>query len=1020
MKRLLLYVEETLLLQYEEKKDAKALNSFSLYAEGLSRKYELWIVSNAAFPESITAIRHSLKGILPQDRILAFHLPFQDKAEPYQVETNRLIEEYFMAQLHPDIILRMDQNSEKYTASPCRISLQRRKKAKFHTKEIGVSKSKPSLAYFSPMPPAKSGIASYSAELLPYLDKYYDITVILDLETVQLADADEPYKVLSVDEFKEQYETFDRILYHFGNSFYHGYMWPLLKAYPGVVVLHDFFLSGLLSYEELVNGRTCWTEQLFKSHGYKALQERFNPEKLEEAKFQYPCNFEVLQYATGIIVHSAYSQNLADKWYTVTPLKSWDIIPHLRIPVGKINKKNAREKLGFSENDLIICSFGILNLTKLNDSLLKAFLNSELANDINCYLIFVGENNSGEYAVELEKTISQSMKNKRIKITGWTNEETFKNYLEAADIGVQLRTESRGETSGTVLDCMNYGLATVVNANGSMASLPKDAVFMLDDNFNNDDLTEALERLGKDRNFAKNLGQKAKNYIQTHHNPRICAEKYMKTIEGNHAKYENYNTLISKLAQIELPSSSIAREVDKISKSISHSTLQKITQRQLFVDVSAIVQNDLRTGIERVVRAQLLKLIDLLPDTVRVEPVYLSEENGLHYRYARTFTTDILNIPLQINEERVSVNNGDIFYGLDFYRDGVIKAAQKGIYTQWAAEGVSINFAVYDLLPIRYPHFFPKDTSKPHHKWLETIVSVSDTLICISNAVADELKRWISSQMPQELERNIHIAAVHLGSDIVASAPTEELPDNAKEILGQISTNTTFLMVGTIEPRKGYLQTLAAFELLWQKNMDLHLVIVGSEGWKGLADSERKTIPEIINRLKNHPQSGKKLFWLDNVSDLFLETLYRQADALIAASEDEGFGLPLIEAAHYALPIMARDIPVFREVASDNAFYFSNSKEPLVLADAITLWLEEYQNNNHILSDAMSCITWKESAQKIIEVLSLTKEVNSEEEYYESKQMIETEKDQDRYRLPPRAEEIYLDLLQLKNQEREE
>jgi glycosyltransferase involved in cell wall biosynthesis len=477
--------------------------------------------------------------------------------------------------------------------------------------------------------------------------------------------------------------------------------------------------------------------------------------------------------------------------------------------------------------------------------------------------------------------------------------------------------------------------------------------------------------------------------------------------------------LINTLAQIELPSSSIGQALDEISKSISHATLQKITQRQLFIDVSAIVQNDMRTGIERVVRAQLLKLIDLLPDTVRVEPVYLSEENGLHYRYARIFTTDILNIPLQINEERVSVNNGDIFYGLDFYRDGVIKAAQKGIYTQWAAEGVSINFAVYDLLPLRYPHFFPKDTSKPHNKWLETIVPVSDTLICISNAVADELKTWISSQMPQELERNIHIAAVHLGSDIAASSPSKEMTKETEYILSKIGQSPTFLMVGTIEPRKGHLQTLAAFEILWEKGIDINLVIVGNEGWKGLPDSQRRTIPEIVQRLRNHPQSGKHLFWLEGISDTFLEKLYQTSTALIAASEDEGFGLPLIEAAHQGLPVIAREIPIFREVASDNAFYFSNSKEPLVLADAITLWLEAYQNDNHILSDAMSCITWKESAQKIIEVLSPTKEVNSEEEYDESKQMIETEKDQDRYRLPPRAEEIYLDLAKLRNKEEE-
>ncbi|WP_115760418.1 glycosyltransferase, partial [Escherichia coli] len=88
----------------------------------------------------------------------------------------------------------------------------------------------------------------------------------------------------------------------------------------------------------------------------------------------------------------------------------------------------------------------------------------------------------------------------------------------------------------------------------------------------------------------------------------------------------------------------------------------------------------------------------------------------------------------------------------------------------------------------------------------------------------------------------------------------------------------------------------------------------------------------------NHAERNRRLFWLDGVSDEYLEKIYAASDCLIAASEGEGFGLPLIEAAQHKLPIIARDIPVFREVAGNHALYFSGAT-PDTLANAVKEWL---------------------------------------------------------------------------------
>ena len=166
-------------------------------------------------------------------------------------------------------------------------------------------------------------------------------------------------------------------------------------------------------------------------------------------------------------------------------------------------------------------------------------------------------------------------------------------------------------------------------------------------------------------------------------------------------------------------------------------------------------------------------------------------------------------------------------------------------------------------------------------------------------------------------------------------------------------------MVGAIEPRKCHAQALAAFERLWGEGRDLNLVIVGKQDWM---------VERLIDRLRAHSELNRLLFWLDSVSDEYLDKVYASSTCLIAASEGEGFGLPLVEAAQHELPIIARDIPVFREVAGESAFYF-NGVDPKALANTIEEWLALHDNNNHPKSDDMPWLTWMESAATLLQCL---------------------------------------------------
>lgn len=91
---------------------------------------------------------------------------------------------------------------------------------------------------------------------------------------------------------------------------------------------------------------------------------------------------------------------------------------------------------------------------------------------------------------------------------------------------------------------------------------------------------------------------------------------------------------------------------------------------------------------------------------------------------------------------------------------------------------------------------------------------------------------------------------------------------------------------------------------------------------------------------------------------------------MIAASEGEGFNLPLIEAARHGAPMMVRDIPVFREVAGESAYYFF-CPESAALALSVLEWLTLNEQGRAPLPNEMKWVTWAEGAAQLVESLNL-------------------------------------------------
>lgn len=384
--------------------------------------------------------------------------------------------------------------------------------------------------------------------------------------------------------------------------------------------------------------------------------------------------------------------------------------------------------------------------------------------------------------------------------------------------------------------------------------------------------------------------------------------------------------------------------------------------RRLLVDVSVIAQRDAGTGIQRVVRAIWLQLKSNEGAGLSVIAVAGSRHLGYRSISGDFLCKPLKRLPFPFGSARLRPRAGDVFLGLDLAAH--IVPHRKSELLRWKRAGTRLTFFIYDLLPVNHPEWFNRSMQDHFKSWLKFVGHHADLAICISRSVASEFETYVGRDL-QMLDPPPTVV-ISLGASIAASKPSTGHSDNAGEVVTWIRSHPTILMVGTLEPRKGYAQALAAFEQLWSSSVGSspQLMIVGRPGWK---------VADLLERLRAHPQNGNKLRWIEDASDEYLETIYEAVDGMLLTSHGEGFGLPLVEAAAHGKPILVRDIPVFREVPLTGAVFFQG-EDPTTLATALRHWLERMSPS--AIPSGLN--DWDTVGKDLLRALQLTSKVEPE------------------------------------------
>lgn len=388
------------------------------------------------------------------------------------------------------------------------------------------------LAYFSPLPPQRSGIADYSAELLPHLAEHLDLELFVD-EGVRVDEAlRSRFPVHGDRAFSDMAERFDAVLYHLGNNAdYHARIWRTLvrtfERIPGVVVLHEAMLHHLVRGMTLSRGDSAgYVEEMRYAYGRTghALARRSLDTGIPLDVWSYPLFERAVDSSTALIVHNDFTRQrvLASR-----PLARVSLVPHhLSLgDVGSMDPKAVRASLGIPADAFVLASYGFITPAKRLEVSLRAFARLRKERPDALYYLVGEVSPHYDLAGFLTPELSDG-----VVLVGRTELDEFLRYMVAADVAVNLRYPSAGETSGTLIRLLGMGKPVIVSNLAAFAEIPDGACAKVDLDETEEELLLAyLRQLAADEGLRRSMGENARNHVAPH-TPAASARAYAEVV----------------------------------------------------------------------------------------------------------------------------------------------------------------------------------------------------------------------------------------------------------------------------------------------------------------------------------------------------------------------------------------------------------------------------------------------------------------------------------------------------------
>jgi glycosyltransferase involved in cell wall biosynthesis len=387
------------------------------------------------------------------------------------------------------------------------------------------------IAYFSPLPPQKSGIADYSAELLPALAEHCEIALVVEEGFRPEAGLAARFPLVAAPALPEAMAggRFDAVVYQLGNNRdYHAATYRSLIAHPGVVVLHEYVIHHLVRDLTLYAGDPeAYVREMRYAYGLsgEAMARRCVATGVPLDAWSYPLFERAVDASRGVIVHNHFTR---DRVLASRPLARIATVPHHFSAFSGFSAEGlpaaaaARRELGIEPGTFAVATFGFVTASKRPEVLLRAF--ARLRREVpRARLLIVGEVSphfdfSRIFTPELGEGVT---------VTGRLELDRFLLYMAACDVAVNLRHPTAGETSGTVIRLLGLGKPLIVNETGSFAEIPDGAAAKVPlDDAEEDLLLAYLRALALDEGLRQAMGENARRHVALHHTLAGSARGY--------------------------------------------------------------------------------------------------------------------------------------------------------------------------------------------------------------------------------------------------------------------------------------------------------------------------------------------------------------------------------------------------------------------------------------------------------------------------------------------------------------
>lgn len=416
------------------------------------------------------------------------------------------------------------------------------------------------IAWFSPLPPLKSGISEYSEVILEHLIDHASVDLWVD----GFSPRPDFYKKFKIINYKGRTEilpilkSYDAIIYNMGNNIeFHGGIYDVFEEYPGIVILHDYVLHHFFANYWLIkkNDREGYFTEVRRQYGQdaeeiarKSLSRPKNPLWWEtEVVIKYPLNMSILEKAKLTVVHSEFAKKLIQDAVNAKVCK----INTPVYPLPKQISSKTRKDLGLPDNKIILLSLGFLHPMKRLHILFDVVSKDTYLKN-NLYFVVIGESVHPKY--QLDEYVAKIGLSSHVKFLGYLPIEDIYTYLNCSDICVNLRYPTMGETSGSIIRIMSMGKPVLVSDIGWYGELPDDCVIKIDPLKEVDKINSFLKRIIDDNSLFGDIGIAGKTYIEENFSPQTFVSKLIEAIENanNISQDFVYYKMINTITDFEL------------------------------------------------------------------------------------------------------------------------------------------------------------------------------------------------------------------------------------------------------------------------------------------------------------------------------------------------------------------------------------------------------------------------------------------------------------------------------------